>query len=106
MPHDYLDNVRRLLLTVAEEWWIVGLLADAADAAGRATFNPDDPEAVRLLTKARQMSEAGAHRLDGSDPADASMAELLDPPDRLTARDGRLPDRLREGRPAPSIAVY
>ena len=59
MPHDYLDNVRRFLLTVAEEWWLVELLADAAEAAGRATFDPDDPDAVRALTKARKMSDAG-----------------------------------------------
>jgi hypothetical protein len=82
MPHDYLDNVRRFLRAVAEEWWLVELLAHATEGAARATFDPDDPDAVRALNQARQMSDAGPTAWMAATPLMRRIAELLDPPGR------------------------
>lgn len=62
MPRDYLADVRRFLLAVAEDWWLVEVVANAAYAAARATFDPegpDGPDAERAIASARRLSDLG-----------------------------------------------
>ncbi len=80
MPRDYLANVRRFLLAVAEEWWLVELLANAADAAARATLDPEGPEADRALARARRLSDAGPMAWITATPLMRRIDQLLGPP--------------------------